>query len=892
MARPAEDYAGEIVAFTDKLLRPYLERLKAGQPNYSSKEINDVVWQTIVVKPFEVIFLDCPLLQRLRGLRQLGVVHWVYPVASHSRFEHSLGALQQVHRLVESLNDHCDAGPKIDPALLHLLRLGALCHDMGHGLMSHVSEHALKALGLTEDLLLDLAAFLDVERCSLSEAAAYFMLGAPVFSELIGFARERTGHSLPDTPAEKLQNLVIGKPISKRLPLLHELISGPFDADKLDYMTRDALMTGVPIVTDIPRLVQKLRLVELSEDKLPRDLARSIPGGEPSYLVQAVALSGARTIDELMLGRTLLYDKVYRHQKVRAAEAMVSAIVHQIAILSTNAHTLPLRLSDDDLLALRRETVSDTIGRPITDEEWAALSPARDLAERLRNRQLFVRAYAFSHSMPRDPFRDDETQRSGLNTLQSQLGNAASRKTVLDAVVSEIRAIKALVPTIAPAIPAAHLQFYVALDPPRMSEGHAEMARAFLTSGKQTIFRFREDSAASSGWSNAYLLTRDIGYVFSTAELAPATFLACEHVFRKLFGIRTPFSALSYSKIDEGQVKALREKLTTAGYYDGKPNDLRSIPARLGRADIGQRVSEIVDRLRLFEGLARPGQELGRPVRVTPERVFAWLRQFRTDDHVDAALHLLSRIELISRERIHEAIRRFMTSHPEFKGAYVCQFGSPKDSSAIVTYYASDVRAEFEFEIDHLPVALASSERPILFIDDFISSGGQARSIILTWLGLEAEAPVKEDRGPPLEVRLRDELKRRKLGFLFVCGQKEGAEELSGELKKRELDGVVVVDREAANLPCAFTGDFLPTPEKREAFKAHCATVGRALLKTGTGKARSDEWVAQRALGYGNLGFLIAFPYNTPTQTLTVLWCGGQIDGWQWQPLIPRRTKE
>jgi hypothetical protein len=68
-----------------------------------AKEFNDAVWRTITLEPFEVLLLDCPLLQRLRRIKQLGVVDLVYPSAAHSRFEHTLGAVLQVTRLVDAL---------------------------------------------------------------------------------------------------------------------------------------------------------------------------------------------------------------------------------------------------------------------------------------------------------------------------------------------------------------------------------------------------------------------------------------------------------------------------------------------------------------------------------------------------------------------------------------------------------------------------------------------------------------------------------------------------------------------------------------------------------------------------------------------------------------------
>src|SRR5215213_9712424 len=136
-------YRASVVDWAEKRLKPYIQRVEAlpSLRDKAGKEINDAVWRTISLTPFEVIILDSPLVQRLRRVRQLGVVHWVYPGAGHSRLEHSLGAVHQVQRLCEAINRHAGEGKGIGIDWVSLLRLAALVHDIGHGLMSHVIEN-------------------------------------------------------------------------------------------------------------------------------------------------------------------------------------------------------------------------------------------------------------------------------------------------------------------------------------------------------------------------------------------------------------------------------------------------------------------------------------------------------------------------------------------------------------------------------------------------------------------------------------------------------------------------------------------------------------------------------------------------------------------------------
>jgi HD superfamily phosphohydrolase len=415
-------YAAAVQGWAEDRLKPYIERIQAlpSLRDRAGKEINDGVWRTISLAPFEVLILDSPLMQRLKRVRQLGVVHWVYPSAGHSRQEHSIGAVLQMQRLLDALNRHAGHDNALPEAWVNLLRLTALVHDIGHGLMSHVVENAFKSLGITDDLALEIADRCGVEDCSLSESAAYFILRSDIFAELVGVAREKTGHQLPDGWQGKLCDAIIGKPIHPRWPLLQELISGPFDADKLDYMSRDAHSAGIPNLTDIPRLIQKIRVAEVQPADLPREIGRVVEGGQPSYFVQGILLSGGRALDELMIARTLLFDKVYRHQKTRAAEAMVANIIRLLLPLlkEESVLTLPLTVDDDDFIALTADTIASRLPVRRRSRKNPDLAVAADLIGRIRDRNLFVRAYAFAHTMPHDPFRDDQVQKAGLERLR------------------------------------------------------------------------------------------------------------------------------------------------------------------------------------------------------------------------------------------------------------------------------------------------------------------------------------------------------------------------------------------------------------------------------------------------------------------------------------------
>jgi deoxynucleoside triphosphate triphosphohydrolase SAMHD1 len=247
--------------FAEVCLTSYCELLDSKTKTFTSKVFNDPVWHSISLYPIEIVLLDSPLLQRLRRIRQLGVAHLIYPGAGHSRFEHTVGVIHQVGQLVASINNSPDCRDCIEEQSTRLLRLAALCHDVGHGVMSHVAENALDNDHECQSLKLAFADELKVEETKISEIAAYYIVGSPSFNQLLNHAKRLSDNNLPANAAECIQKIITGQSFFDKIPLLQEIVTGPFDADKLDYMTRDAFMAGVPVVVDIPRLIQKVRAV-------------------------------------------------------------------------------------------------------------------------------------------------------------------------------------------------------------------------------------------------------------------------------------------------------------------------------------------------------------------------------------------------------------------------------------------------------------------------------------------------------------------------------------------------------------------------------------------------------------------------------------------------------
>lgn len=536
-------YIARIDAFTEGLLRPYLDRLNLLPAlAIAGKEFNDAVWGTITLESSEVVVLDSPILQRLRRIRQLGVAQLVYPGANHTRLEHSLGVTHQVSRLISAVNAHKDEPHfgGISEAWKHTLRMAALCHDVGHGLMSHVIENALRSNEACEDVILAFQRHLRKDTASqLSEIAAYYMVRSPAFREMLAQANRIGGRpelaEMPDRVAE----CIVGISTDDDYPLIHEAISGPFDCDKLDYMTRDAMMCGVPVVTDVTRLTQKIRAVSLQTNDLPDQVADAVRETGRPHTIVAVARSGASTLHEVSLGRSLMHDKIYRHHKVRATEAMVAAVVAQIgSVIDGYSPMIPLLMYDDEFLSLDASRVAEMVGHSGVSHDERELTVAVDIASRIRDRDLFVRAFAFSQKMPSDPYKNDPTQRRAIEQLIRDTDDGDSRAEITRSIVARIQEMLAALGRdgeLSELFPGGDPFPYIRIDPPivkKTTVTDTDQSRAYLINYDHKLVSMGVVSAETRGWADAYINTRDVGYVFCPREIMVLTHLATEVVFR------------------------------------------------------------------------------------------------------------------------------------------------------------------------------------------------------------------------------------------------------------------------------------------------------------------------------------------------------------------------
>lgn len=202
------------------------------------KVICTSVYGNIEVPPEIVPFIDSFYMQRLRNISQTGFLHYVFPEARHSRFEHSLGVFWVLEQILRNISDK-GSDSKLSDSDKTNLRLAALLHDIGHGAFSHVTEIILEWYRRDKKYRNPCLTNSDIKSASYHERrGACIVLGenGPKNSVLKDAIIQISGNESPIKIAKYIQG--------NTEEWLSPLINGPLDADKFDYFKRDAFFTG------------------------------------------------------------------------------------------------------------------------------------------------------------------------------------------------------------------------------------------------------------------------------------------------------------------------------------------------------------------------------------------------------------------------------------------------------------------------------------------------------------------------------------------------------------------------------------------------------------------------------------------------------------------------
>ena len=221
-----------------------------------------VIWDCINAKE----------MQRLRRIHQLGGDFQVYHTAEHSRFSHSLGVYEIVRRMIEEIDDLASALTDYEKATV---MLAGLLHDIGHGPFSH--------------------AFEAISVCKHEEYTKKIILEDSEIHQILASVDTQ----LPED---------VAKIISYVHPndLLNQMVSGQLDADRMDYLLRDAYFTGTSYGNfDLERVIRTIRIVD---QKI------------------TVKESGIHSVEDYIMARYHMYWQVYLHPVARSYEGLLTSL--------------------------------------------------------------------------------------------------------------------------------------------------------------------------------------------------------------------------------------------------------------------------------------------------------------------------------------------------------------------------------------------------------------------------------------------------------------------------------------------------------------------------------------------------------------------------------------
>lgn len=223
-----------------------------------------------------------PVMQRLRGIRQLALASLVYPGALHTRFDHSMGVFHVAELMAEALNR--------DRHEIDIIRYAALLHDIGHGPFSHVSENALERYSTLPP--------------GQKKEKIHELITSKIIRE-----NDEIGKILGKEDRDHIVSLLGSKGWGEIIN--RNIVSGPLDADKQDYLLRDSYFCGVPYgVFDIHQLHRSF-----------------VPNGDEGDLQLMIKQEGKHAVEQFIMAKYYLTTNVYRHKVRIITDQMITRAI-------------------------------------------------------------------------------------------------------------------------------------------------------------------------------------------------------------------------------------------------------------------------------------------------------------------------------------------------------------------------------------------------------------------------------------------------------------------------------------------------------------------------------------------------------------------------------------
>ena len=364
-------------------------------PSYS---VRDTVHGFISYNEWELSIINHPAFQRLRRIRQLALAELVYPGATHTRFAHALGTMDVATRMfdaiverqrnyLESERGYDEAGFKRDR---QIVRLAALLHDIGHSPFSHSGESLFPAKPDSG------------ERYEHEEYSACIIRS--VLKDVIEGHPDNQNYEIK---ASDVANLISGETedlssASLRRVIWRPIVSSQLDADRCDYLLRDALHSGTSYGRyDLDRVLATLNL-GLTDSDAP---------------VVAVEEGGWHAAEGLIIARYLMFTQVYYHHTRHALDLHVEGVLSFLLNEEYGKPEFP-------------QPEADEIDEYLKWDDWkvlgkVAVAEAGWHGEAIRERNPFRLVEATSETPTEDELKDFELLLNGMRDLEPVVRDAS-----------------------------------------------------------------------------------------------------------------------------------------------------------------------------------------------------------------------------------------------------------------------------------------------------------------------------------------------------------------------------------------------------------------------------------------------------------------------------------
>jgi HD superfamily phosphohydrolase len=380
------------------------------------RNIHDSIHDFIPISNFANYIIDNPKFQRLRKLRQLGTCHYVFPTASHTRFEHSVGTyylakqvLQTICQNVnqEDISDYLKQIPELikyyqshpiilDSYVIELIAIAGLCHDIGHGPFSHVFDDAfLPAIGS------------DNKFCSSHEERSELLI------EIIINQSEVLCNIVSADEINFIKTLI--NPKAHHTGFIYQIISNTsngLDVDKFDYLSRDIKMLNFQGKIDVCRLIRHIRVIDCNI----------------TYPKQALP-----DIYNLYYTRHQLHRQIYCHKVTVSIQYMIIDIMRLLDTIINFSNWID---NPDKFCDLTDEFIFEIpkyikFLPNLSDKQKENLEQANQLINRLSYRDLYVCVgfSATSHRIDLLELKKSFESDNNLIIYQNKIGYVGGNKT-------------------------------------------------------------------------------------------------------------------------------------------------------------------------------------------------------------------------------------------------------------------------------------------------------------------------------------------------------------------------------------------------------------------------------------------------------------------------------